>query len=190
MDETNRRSGMDRRDDRVTSSVDMERREGTDRRSVVSETDRMIEFLRKIPVFNGLTYDQYKKILYICYNKMLPSDCYIYEENDKSDSMYILLKGQLRILYNKSTVITTVDPISLFGEIGFFSGDPRKTSAVTTMESSIIKINRIELFRVFHGDSGLSNRILMNVIKELALKLDKYTGIIQELRAFKDSHAV
>ena len=120
---------------------------------------------------------------------MLPPDCYIYEESDKSDSMYILLKGQLRILYNKSTVVTTVDPIALFGEIGFFSGDPRKTSAVTTMESSIIKINRIELFRVFHGDSGLSNRILMNVIKELTFKLDKYTGIIQELRTFKDNHS-
>lgn len=189
MDETNRRSGMDRRNDHEASSVDMDRREGTDRRSVVSETDRMIEFLKKIPVFNGLTYDQYKKILYICYNKMLPPDCYIYEESDKSDSMYILLKGQIRILYNKSTVVTTVDPIALFGEIGFFSGDPRKTSAVTTMESSIIKINRIELYRVFHGDSGLSNRVLMNVIKELTSKLDKYTGIIQELRTFKDNHS-
>ena len=150
----------------------------------------MIGFMKTIPVFKGLTYDQYKKLLYICYHKTVPADMFVFEDDDKSDAMYILLQGQLKILYHKSTLITQIDPISLVGEIGFFTGHQRETSAVTTKESTIIKINKPELFRVFHGDCALSNRVLLNVINELSYKLSRYTEIIQDLRIFKDGHVM
>ena len=184
----NRRSGLERRNQ--ITGISPDRREGSERRSVVSETDRMVNFMKKIPVFNGLTNEQYKKLLYICYTKNLPKDLFIFEPGDKPDGMFILLNGQLKILYHKRTLVTNISPITLVGEVGFFTDTPRSTSAVTTEESSIIKINKQELFRIFKGDNALSNRILLNVINELAMKLQKYTEIIQELRTFKDDHII
>jgi len=186
MEEQARRSGLDRR--RARRETASERRNGTDRRSVVNETDRMISFMKKIPLFSGLTYEQYRKVLYICYRKTLPRDLFIFEQGDRSDSMYILLAGQLKVLYHGSTLVTLIDPVTLVGEIGFFTGEPRLTSAVTTTESSIIKINRTELLRILQNDQSLANRLLLNVINELARKLRKYTEIIQELRSFQDAH--
>ncbi len=183
-----RRSGKERRNQ--ISKISSDRREGNERRSIVSETDRMVNFMKKIPVFNGLTNEQYKKLLYICYNKTLPKDMFIFEQGDKPDGMFILLNGQLKILYHKSTLVTYISPITLVGEVGFFTDTPRSTSAVTTEESSIIKINKQELFRIFQGDNALSNRILLNIINELVMKLQKYTEIIQELRTFKDNHII
>lgn len=188
MENENRRSGIERRSE--TSDISNDRREGPDRRSFVNDTERMIEFMRKIPVFNGLTNDQYKKLLYICYNKQLPAECYIYEEGEKSDSLFILLRGRIRLLYNKNTLVTTVDPVTLFGEDGFYTNKPRQISAVTSIESTIIKINKIELYRVFHADSSLCNRVQTNVISQLSLKLERYTEIINDLRSFKDNHNI
>ena len=186
MNDMNRRSGTDRRGD--LHNVNLERRDGAERRSVVSDTDRMIGFLRKIPVFSGLTHDQYKKLLYICYNKTIPADCFLFEQDDKSDAMFILLNGRLKVLSHKSTLVSYTEPVALVGEIGFFTGENRRISVVTIVESGIIKINKTELFRILHADSSLSNRILLNVINELVIKLGKYTEIIQELRSFKDAH--
>lgn len=125
-----RRSGMDRRSKKIPIESDI--RKGKDRRKILDETGRMAELLKKIPIFSGLTDDQYRKILFICYNKTLPGDLFIYEQDDKSDSMFLLLQGQIKILFHKSTLVTFLDPVSLFGEIGFFTGEQRSTSAVTT----------------------------------------------------------
>jgi len=181
MSDPDRRHGHERRE--LTSGADGERRaSGEDRRSVVSDTDRMIEYLKKIPVFKGLTHDHYRKLLYICYHKTLPQDLFLFEHGDKPDAFFILLSGGIKILYHNSTFVTNIEPISLVGEIGFFIGKARETAAVTTAESKIIKITRTELYRLLSSDNSLSNRLLINVISELALKMDNYTRIIQDLR--------
>ncbi|MCD6308479.1 MAG: cyclic nucleotide-binding domain-containing protein [Candidatus Latescibacteria bacterium] len=188
MEFEDRRFGAERRSD-LSKALD-DRRSGDDRRSVVNDAEKMVAFMKKIPVFTGLTHDQYRRILYICYNKTVPKNLFIYEEGDKADGMYILLKGKVKVLYHKSTVVTHITPIALVGEVEFFTGEPRRTSAVTVEESTIIRVTKSELYRVLQKDYTLSNRILLNVIGELAQKLDKYTEIIQELRSFKDSHIV
>jgi len=188
MEFEDRRFGVERRSD--LSAKPDDRRSGDDRRSVMNDAEQMIALMKKIPVFSGLTNDQYRRILYICYHKTVPKDLFIYEEGDKADGMYILLQGRLKVLYRKSTVVARITPITLVGEVEFFTGEPRKTSAVTVEESTIIRVTKSELYRVFQRDYALSNRILLNVIRELAQKLDKYTDVIQELRSFKDSHIV
>ncbi len=180
-----RRDGTDRR--RLDRESGAERRDGDDRRSLVNNAEKMMSFMKSIPVFHGLTSDQFRKILYICYNKTVPADLFLFEDGDKADGMFILLEGRVRILSHKSTLITELEPITLIGGEEFFTGAHRRTSVVTTSESTIIRINKAELYRVFQGDYSLSNRILLNIITEFAGKLESYTDIIRELRTAGDA---
>ena len=64
MEEYTQRSGIDRRSQNI--DVDVERRKGTEQRAVLKYYKRMINITEKIPVFNGLTIEQHKKLLNIC----------------------------------------------------------------------------------------------------------------------------
>ena len=179
MEAKTRRSGIDRRKKPVKVAV--EKRKITERRTIPSDNMRHIDFMRKIPVFNGLTNDQYIRILNICYQKTLPEKFFIYEQGDESNEMFILIKGKLSLVRGE-TELSTISPYELIGELGVFSGKPRLTSLISSSESTIMKINNDELFRLFRKDPALSNRIMRNVIIEIAQKFQEYIEIIEELQ--------
>ena len=179
MEENTHRSGIDRRSQNI--DVDVERRKGTEQRAVLKYYKRMIDITEKIPVFNGLTIEQNKKLLNVCYQKTLLKDTYIYKQGEKSDAFFILIKGQLKIFRNK-IFLSNIYNTDIIGLVDVLSGIPRLTSVITTDDSTIIKINKTELFRLLRNDYHLSNRIFMNLSDILAKKIHKYMELIDELQ--------
>ena len=184
MEEETRRSGIDRRKEEI--GVDDDKRESGERRVVLSNYDHIIDFIKDILFFKGLTNEQYKELLNVCYQKILPKHCFIFEEGDSSKEIYILTRGKLKVMYHQSTLLNYVDPIGIIGEVGVFTGLPRSTSVITMTESTIMLIRKTELFKLFKNDADLSIRILLNVVYVLGQKIDKYNDIIEELQ--KKSH--
>ena len=180
MEEETRRSGIDRRKEQ--SDVELDRRSGSERREMLTHYDNIIGFMKEIPVFKGLSAQQYKELLSICYQKILPKHCYIYEEGDKSRELYVITRGSLKVMYHESTFLDKVKPIGLVGEIGFFTGADRTTSVITETESTVITIKKSELFKLFKNDADLSIRILLNVINVLGQKIGRYNEIIEEMQ--------
>ena len=183
MEEETRRSGLDRREQ--LTDVPDDRRKGTERRAAVRNFDRIVEFMKKIPVFSGLTNDQYMKILRICSHKEFPEDDFIYRRGDEPNELFILLKGRLRVLTREDTLLTQLTPIALVGAIGVFSGTCHLNSVSTITESSLIRIHKIEIFRLFENDHILGNQIFQNAISSLAQNLEVYNEIIQEMQVRK-----
>lgn len=180
MEDDIRRSGIDRREEEI--EVDDDRREGEERRFVLSNFDHIIEFIKDISFFKGLTNKQYKELLNICYQKILPKHCFIFEEGDESKEIYILTRGKLKVMYHQSTLLNQVNPIGIIGEIGVFTGSSRTTSVITTTESTVMLIRKTELFKLFKNDSDLSIRMLLNVVYVLSQKIEKYNEIIEEMQ--------
>jgi len=181
MEDDIRRSGIDRRTEEI--EVDDDRRDGEERRVVLSNFDHIIDFIKDIPFFKGLTNKQYKELLNICYQKILPKHCYIFEEGDESREIYILTRGKLKVMYHQSTLLNHVNPIGIIGEVGVFTGSSRTTSVITTIESTIMLIRKTELFKLFKNDSDLSIRMLLNIVFVLGQKIEKYNEIIEEMQS-------
>jgi CRP-like cAMP-binding protein len=180
MEEENRRSGIDRRQEDI--EVDDDQREGDERRIVLSNYEHIVGFMKDIPLFRGFSDSQYKELLNICFQKILPKQCYIYEEGDDSDELYVLTRGNLKVMFHRNIQICTVSPIDIVGETGVFTGTKRTTSVLTTTESTIILIRKSELFKLFKNDSDLSKRMLLNVIYVLSQKIEKYNEIIEDMQ--------
>jgi CRP-like cAMP-binding protein len=160
----------------------VEHRQGNEQRDVVRDADRYIEFMKKIPLFQGLTPDEYKKILHICSKQMVPKDHFLCRKGDESNELYILIKGQLKIMFRPTSFLTYISPIGLVGEIGVFTGVRRTASVLAVAESSIIRISKIELFELFRNNSVLGICVLLNVIADLSNKLQEDNELIEELR--------
>ena len=98
MDEL-RRSGSDRRKDK--SDIKSNQRSGEDRRFSLSENYlQFIKILEKIPIFQGLTFGQFQKILRICSKRFFKRDSNLCSTGDDSKEMFILLKGELKVTFH------------------------------------------------------------------------------------------
>ena len=74
-----------------------------------------------------------------------------------------------------STVIKIVGPECLFGELDFFAGTTRISTAVTLEESMVFALHCDELFRLMQYDSSLGHSILLNIVEEFATNLCELT---------------
>jgi len=175
-----RRSGADRR--KRIIRVEVERRSGVDRRAVNRDSRKIIEYMKKIPIFNGLEDSDYKSILHICSKRLIPADHYLCRAGDESHALYILIRGKLRVETGSGTLLAYIDTLGLVGEMGVFTDTPRSASVLAVDDSMVIRISKVELFELFKNNCPLGSRIFLNVIRDLALKLREDNEVIEELR--------
>ncbi len=178
MDE-NHRSGMDRREQEDSS--ENERRKNEDQRQMVKESEQTIERFKKIPMFNGLTMAQLKKMLQICSKKNYRNQEYIYNMGEDSENMFILLKGEIGIIFHTGLELNRITPPGIVGEMGVFTGEKRSASVSAVTDCITLNFNKTELFNLFSSDTDMGIKILLNVIRDLAKKLRKDNEKLEEL---------
>ena len=183
MEEKARRSGTDRRSKQQQN--DSDKRNNRDQRELIKDPDKIINLMKKIPIFYGLEDEDYKKFIRICSKKIIHQDEVICKRGDEPNELFILLKGQLRVMLSPSVFLTHITPIGLVGEIGIFTGAQRTATVYASLESTVISIHKKELIELFNNDCFLYNRILINVISDLANKLQEENDLIEELRTKK-----
>ena len=177
-----RRSGLNRRIQ--LSEVMGDSRKRTERRAIYDYINKIRDFVKDIPIFKGLNSEQAQKILNICSIKTYPKGHFICQEGEESNELYIFIDGELKVVKG-DTFLAYIAPFGLVGEIGVFTGKHRSASVVNTTKSNVIKINKNELFRLLKSDPDLNNCILLNVISDLAQKLQKDNELIENLRNYK-----
>jgi CRP-like cAMP-binding protein len=174
-----RRTGFDRRSFLETSHDD--KRRGADRRMLSKHSADVIDILDRIPVFRGLSDNQLKKILSICSKQVTENDEVICRSGDGANTMYILLKGSLQVTFSDGRELSRIEPIGIVGEMGVFTGEKRSATVVSEEKSILLIIHKTELFRIFRHDGELGIQVLMNVVQDLAQKLQKNNIFIEEL---------
>ena len=179
MEET-RRSGADRRG--TPESVDIDHRSGEERRAARRDSKYIIECMKKIPIFGGLTGEQYRRMLNICSKKLIPINDYLVRNGDDAVELFILMKGQLKVVSKTGALLAHITTLGLVGEMGVFTATPRSASVIATDDCVVLRITKKELFELFSRDYALGNRILLNVVNDLALKLQEDNVVIEDLR--------
>ncbi|MFC1511585.1 cyclic nucleotide-binding domain-containing protein [Candidatus Latescibacterota bacterium] len=182
MDFEARRSGLERRIQ--SEEIIVDNRKGKDRRVGNNYFDNNKDFVKNIPIFKGLNVEQIQKIINICSMKTYLKGHFVCQEGEESNELFIFLNGQLKVVKG-NTFLSNISPLGLVGEIGVFTGKPRSASVVNTTESNIIKISKNELFQLFKLDHDMNNRILLNVISDLANKLQIDNELLENLRNFR-----
>ena len=119
----------------------------------------------------NLSNDHLMKILRICSKVKYHNMHYLYHANDESKDMHILLKGRLKIMFRTGEVWKTITPFENVGEMGFFTGAHRSTDIIADTECLLLKLNKVEILRLFINDKELYIKILENVIKGLTKNL-------------------
>ena len=177
----NRRSGLERRTrDAANNGY---KRTNDERRELLRGIDEIVKQYSKLPLFKGFSTEQLTTILRICSKKKFTSKQYLYRIGSASDSMSVLLKGKVNVVYDNGDDTNFISPPDLVGELGLFTGDLRCASVIAETDCTILNINNVELFNVINRNLDLTKSLLLNVIRDLSRKIRNDNDKISQLNS-------
>jgi len=91
-------------------------------------------------------------------------DSKLWSQGSSSDCIYVVEQGQLRII-SRDDKTNMIEPLTMVGELGFFAGNQRQTSLVTTSQCVLWKMDQFAYMKIM-----IDNRILGIAFMKLAMK--------------------
>ena len=175
----NRRSGLERRIDKL--SVSSDRRNGYEQRDLIRQQHVFISKLKKTPMFQDMPEALFLEILNICVKKTYSKGDIICREGDECNEMYIVIDGILQVLIGGKE-LNLLTPIGFVGELGVISGTPCSETIVAKSESTLLKIDREELFSLFENDKELYTKFLFGILIDVSSKMRVLNDVIRKMK--------
>ncbi len=132
------------------------------------------DLLRRIVYFEQCSDLELRQLIEYGYRQLFPAGQIICQENDPGESFYIILKGSVEVLSQRSDkYIATLHEGEFFGEISLLLGVPR-SATVRTVEDTI-------LFVVEHEDMQKLLESHQRLGDEIAAKLAERRQVLRDM---------
>jgi CRP-like cAMP-binding protein len=138
----------------------------------------IIPVLRTVPLFEGLTFRDLKKIELIVHERTFMPDEVVFYERQPGTGMYIIKKGLIKLtktINEEKAKIAELEEGEFFGEMALLEDYPRSAEATAVVKTEVLGIFRPDLFDLIEHNPRLGSKILMNLSQRLANRLRKTT---------------
>jgi signal transduction histidine kinase len=123
------------------------------------------------PFFKKVSSDQLTGLVKASEVLVYPRAAVVFEENAPSDSIYLILKGQVifrkRLPTGHRLTVSMSEPGSYFGEIGVLTEEPRSLEAEAQEGTELVRVPKIALLRYLDEMPGPAESLLQSVIRHL-----------------------
>jgi CRP-like cAMP-binding protein len=127
-----------------------------------------IAFLKKIPLFRGLSDRSLAKVALIIFKKNYLAGEKIYENNNDADVVYLVKNGQVSLSYGDISKI--VDEKDFFGEISLIENSKHVGSATVLKDSELYLIYRAKFEDMVESNSKTGLIIMTNLASMFVAK--------------------
>jgi len=145
---------------------------------------KMLDFIRKIPIFSDLSVDHAKRVLSRCRKLSLVERNILCSQGEPSDSLFILLTGKLAVRIKKSVTIATIYPVTSIGELGVFTGEHRSATVEAMEKSTLLRLEKSDIDQLIESDPALGVNLMRKVIKVLAERIAEDNVKIREFQNY------
>lgn len=139
-------------------------------------TIERVIFLQGIELFADIASEQLAHLAGITKSFSADADQLLYEEGDRSQSMFILINGKVQLYRNGELRKELTNSVAI-GVWGFFDGKERLTSAICKEECHFLVIDRIDFYDLLEERVLLSQGLLKYFVKRIR-KLTKLSDAI------------
>ena len=134
------------------------------------------DILRHIPLFENISKESRAALAYISIPKIVKKKEPLFWEGDKGLSIYILVKGNIRLFKTtsegKEVIIKVVKPGEMFAEVVLFEQSRYPVSAVALKESLVFMISKHQFTCLLENESFRKD-FISNVMKKLRYLTDQ-----------------
>jgi CRP-like cAMP-binding protein len=140
----------------------------------------ILPVLRTIPIFEGLGFNDLKKIELIVHKRTFMPNEIIFYERQPGAGMYIIKRGLIKLTktVNEERVkISELKDGEFFGEMSLLDDYPRSAEATAVEKTEALGIFRPDLFDLIESNPKLGYKILLRLSKRLASRLRETTAM-------------
>lgn len=139
----------------------------------VESRKALIQAIRKIPIFKGLSPTQVRSLLNLCLPKTFKPGEIVCPGNTPSEEMFILLSGELAVVTADGLRVANIEPVTTVGEMGLITRQPRSATVETSQLSHVLIIRRTIFEQMLREDPELQIKVYRNIIEILSTKIIK-----------------
>ena len=151
-----------------------------------TDVEGKTEILRRIPLFQHMTYKELLAILGIARGRQFEKGQGIIAEGESGDELYVLFRGKVDV--SKSGLkIAQLKAGGHFGEMGLVDQAPRSATVVAAEDTSAISIDRDSLLKLMRRDSLLAVKLLWSFVQVLSERLRNTNEALTDLKGELDS---
>ncbi|GAB4518944.1 MAG: Crp/Fnr family transcriptional regulator [Parvularculaceae bacterium] len=137
--------------------------------------------LKGHPFFGSLTEGDFDSLLSRARPAVYKARAQIFAQGAKSDSLFIILSGRIKIAaYSGSgaeTVLTFMGAGDILGEMGVFSGAPRSAAAIALEETRALQLSRLDVLGFLERNPSAA----LHVIATLSERLRQTNQLVEEI---------
>jgi CRP-like cAMP-binding protein len=133
--------------------------------------------LEKVDIFDELSKDRLERISSICIEHRYDRGELVFEQNAKSDGLYIILSGEIDIQVQSSPDAAPLTVARLqrgqsFGEVALVDeGIRTATARSASADARLLTLRRADLMELCREDFELGFILMRNLAADLALKM-------------------
>ena len=132
----------------------------------------LVQVLRKIPIFRGLSPTQVRTILSLCSHRTYEQEEKVCQSNSPSDEMYILLAGELVVVTAEGVKVATILPVTTVGEMGVMTGEPRSATVEVSKPANVFTLRKVTFDHAMKEDREMRATVYRNIIDVMSQKLN------------------
>ena len=146
-----------------------------------TDVEGKTEILRRIPLFQHMTYKELLAILGIARGRQFDQGGPIIKEGESGDELFVLFRGRVDVIKN-GLHIAQLKPGGHFGEMGLVDQAPRSATVVAAEDTSAISIDRDSLLKLMRRDSLLAVKLLWSFVQVLSERLRNTNEALADLK--------
>ncbi len=131
----------------------------------------LVQVLKKIPLFNGLSPSQLQKILTFCATRSYSPEEVMCEVGSHSEEMFVLLSGTLSIVTREGLQVATLKPVTTVGEVGVITRQPRSATVGVIEKCNTLILKRGQFEHLLRDNQDIQVVVYRNIIDILGRRL-------------------
>ena len=139
------------------------------------------QFLAQVPLFAGLTPEQYDDLAMIITDQEFNRGQTIFAEGDEGTGFFVVVAGMIKIYKlspeGKEQILHIFGPNEPFAEAAVFSGSSYPAHALALEKSRVIFLPRKSFLELLRKSPDLA----MNMLAALSMRLKKFAHMIEDL---------
>jgi len=143
--------------------------------AVVIEGKSTIQILEQIVLFAGMSQQHLRRIANIGFELQTAAGETVFEEGQKGDTFYIVLKGSVRVSRlisdTEEEALAVFESGAYFGEMSLLDSAPRSATAIANQDLTTFCLSRKDLDDLLFVDRDLAYELLWNFVRTLSSRL-------------------
>jgi CRP-like cAMP-binding protein len=141
---------------------------------IIQEKSDSIKILEQIPIFEGLSTVELKKIEIITHERSYIPDEIVFHEKEPGAGMYIIKKGLIALTKKKKETEIEVAKLKekeFFGELALLDESPRSATATASEKTELLGFYRPDFLELLEREPKLGSKVLLKLSQILASRL-------------------